>query len=459
MGGMKDLLIDEETGAKYFEDVPEHKPLSIRENSLLPLIQPSEVIFREKGVGLKELMGNRFPHEKKASDSLPKQITVITYTVVNAFSADVTELIKCASKNVSLRIAFCYQGKNISGIICAFNKLFESRQGLTIQVIVNPHTHIKMLQVDDTLYMGSMNYSSTADSAENDRLADEKESFFSHEVLFYFNSGGKNFSEHLIDKIKGLGDSVHFEINSSDYQNKIKQHLQQCRRTTIGITRKMKRLQQHALDEKNTKSLMHLLPALIRSQVSSSIRHILDINAHYRLENDVFSDDEVEKTVHYFKENDGEAFIAEFLALNCPGFIKFSSSTSEKDDDEEEDDDDEEDFNQEMTKEFLSEMTDTCAGHLADLVVNDDELREEVSAERYDPDDGEDDLPWGTISQEKYEERIEENKREVTLALNSLITELTQLIIDEECFDMSFFIHKSAGQLKGVSAATRHPSG
>jgi len=154
MGGMKDLLIDEETGAKYFEDVPEHKPLSIRENSLLPLIQPSEVIFREKGVGLKELMGNRFPHEKKASDSLPKQITVITYTVVNAFSADVTELIKCASKNVSLRIAFCYQGKNISGIICAFNKLFESRQGLTIQVIVNPHTHIKMLQVDDTLYMG-----------------------------------------------------------------------------------------------------------------------------------------------------------------------------------------------------------------------------------------------------------------------------------------------------------------
>ncbi|MBT0726027.1 hypothetical protein HGT73_01300 [Rosenbergiella australiborealis] len=451
MGGMKDLLLDEEIGAKYFEDVPEHKPLSVRENSLLPLIQPSEVIFREKGTGLKELMGNRFPHEKKTSCSLPEEITVITYTVVNAFSADVTELIKRASEKASLRIAFCYQGKNISGIISAFNKLFESRQDLTIQVIVNPHTHIKMLQVDDTLYMGSMNYSSTADSAQNDGLTDEKESFFNHEVLFYFNRGGKRFSENLFNKIRGLTDSIDFEINRSNYRSKLTQYLQERTRTTIGRTRETKLLQQRALDEKNTKSLMELLPALIRSQVSSTVRHILDINAHYRLENEVFSEDEVEKTVRYFQVNDGEVFITDFLALNCPGFIKFSSG------DGEEDDDDEDDFNHELTKEFLSGMTDTCTEHLADLVIDDDKLREEVSAERYDPDNGEDDLPWGSISQEKYEERFEENKREVILALSSLIDELTRIIIDEECFDISFFINKSAEQFRGESAATHLP--
>jgi hypothetical protein len=47
-------------------------------------------------------------------------------------------------------------------------------------------------------------------------------------------------------------------------------------------------------------------------------------------------------------------------------------------------------------------MTDTCTGHLADLVIDDDKRRVEISAERYDPDNGEDDLPLGSISQEKY---------------------------------------------------------
>lgn len=436
MGRMKDLLIDEATGAKYFEEEPEHKHLSVRENSLLPNIQPSEVIFREKGVGLKELMGNRFPHEKKLAYSLPKNITIITYIIVNAFSADVTELIKCASKNVSLRIVFCYQGKNILGIISAFEKLFKIRHDLTIQVIVNPHTHIKMLQVDDTLYMGSMNYSSTADSVENDRLTDENESFFSHEVLFYFNSGGEIFSEQLFNKIKGLSDSVDFEINNSDYSGKIRRHLDKCRRTTIGKNREIKRLQQRVLDEKNTKSLMPLLPVLIRSQVSSTVRNVLDINTYYRLENDVFANDEVEKTVRYFQKNNSGDFITNFITMNCPGFINFSSGIGGKDNDEEYA------FNYEWAKEFLSKMTNTCTGHLAYLVIDDDKLREEISAKRYDPDNGEDDLPWGTISQKKYKKRIEENKSEVILSLNALIDELTQIIIDEEFFDISFFMNK-----------------
>ena len=434
MNRIKDLLIGAETDAKYFEEVPKYNQLSVRENSLLPKIQPSEIIFREKGVGLKELMGNRFPHEKQSTYSLLKNITVITYTIANSFSEDVTELIKCASKNLSLRIAFCYQGQKISGIISAFNKLFKSRQDLTIQVIVNPHTHIKMLQVNDTLYMGSMNYSSTADSVENNRLTDESESFSNYEVIFYFSRGGKNFSKQLFNKIKGLSESVNFEINNSDYRRKIKQYLKECQRTTIGETRENKQLQQRVLHAKNTELFMQKLPELIRWQVSSTVRHILDINTDYLLENDVFTDDEVENTVRYFQKNNSEDFITNFIAMNYPGFINLFSDVGEENSDEDAD------SKNELVKELLSDTTDTYTEHLANLAIDDSKIREEIIAERYDPDNGEDDLPWGTTSQRKYEERSEENKDEVTSALNYLIDELTQCIIDEEIFDIDFFM-------------------
>jgi hypothetical protein len=60
-----------------------------------------------------------------------------------------------------------------------------------------------MLQVDGTLFMWSMSYSSSADSAENDKLTDEHESFLNHEVFLTLIAVVKISLNVYLIKLKG----------------------------------------------------------------------------------------------------------------------------------------------------------------------------------------------------------------------------------------------------------------
>lgn len=438
---------------EFYEEEVEHRHVSIQDQSRLPSLPPPEVYFRQMGVGLRELMGDRFPHPDKASLSRPTEITVMTYIVMKSFSSDVLEIIKNAATNPSITIFFCYfqnqekyeDEKQIKGVITAFERLFACRNDIKVKVVVNPHTHIKLLQVDDSLYMGSMNFSTTADAINMSTLQDNTRSFHNHEVLFYYESGGKDFTHVIANKIKDLSESVTFEVCSNSYKNEIIVGLKKCKRKTIGIGKEIRKEQDLSLHKENQTRLHKV----VSSHISQGVRDTLNINSHLKLLEEVFAEDEVEKTIGYFKKHSAETFINTLLNTKSAGFIIITTQGAISDDeledvedvedveDEDEDEDEEDDI---WFKNSLVEIADSYAEDLKEIITDEGTALQILTEDRLDYDDGEGEVPQGEETYKKYDEMMINNKSEVLTYLQCLIEELADFIIRENRYDASLLL-------------------
>ncbi|ORM61557.1 hypothetical protein PRCB_11050 [Pantoea rodasii] len=429
---------------EFYEEEVEHRHLSVQDQSRLPDLPPPEVYFRQMGVGLRELMGDRFPDANQTGLTRPTEITVMTYTVMNSFSSDVLEIIKNAASNPSISIFFCYYEslkkyeieKQITGVITAFESLFACRNNVKVKIVVNPHTHIKLLQVDDSLYMGSMNFSSTADAINMSTLQDTRLSYHNHEVLFHYEGGGRDFTHVIAKKIEDMSESVIFEVCSTSYKDEIIAGLKKCTKKTIGMGKEIRKKQDLSLQKENQARFLKV----VSSYISQGVREVLNINNHLKLLEEVFADDEVEQTIDYFKNHSAESFIGALLSTTSAGFIILTTQNDIIDDEDEDEDEDEDNFEDTWFIEYLAEIAESYTEDLRALITDENEALEKVSEDRLDYDDGEGEVPLGKKTYKSYNEMMSNNKSEVLTALKHLIDELALFIIDQNRYNVSFFI-------------------
>lgn len=436
MANVKNLLLMEGLADRLEEDKLNH----IHGEASLKNLVLSDVYFRDKGFGLLEVTGDSLRNKLTEEASPIDSITVMTYTIKKKFSGDVLNILSKAHSKTAITVVFCHRNvkktKDINNIANAFNKIFEVNGNITINVIANKSTHIKMLQIDDSLFIGSMNFSSTADAVDENTHNYPLESYYHHEVLFHFNQGGKQFSNNLAKKIAKLDDSISFSVSKDNFTSVIQSHLQYSDMATIDKDRARKRL----LINKRMDEVKKFTPELIRQQLSLTFREILEIDDYLKVDSHEISSDEINKIVNFFCFNDGcNKFTTSIVDGQSSKFISVNlSSLCDENEDEDEDD-----MKDELAFDFKIDLCqiieDNKETYLDDLIINDDKIKDIIILERYDGDDGED-IPWGELSETHYEEYQESNKQQVFEFINCLLDDLRDYIYENEHYNISAWV-------------------
>lgn len=394
----------------------------------------SNVYFRDKGFGLLEATGDSLKKKLTEEASPIESITVMTYTIKKKFSGDVLKILSKAHSKTAITVVFCHRNvkktEDIDNITNAFERIFDINSNITINVIVNQNTHIKMLQIDDALFVGSMNFSSSADAVDEKTHNSSLESYYHHEVLFHFNQGGKQLSHNLVKTIAKLDDSISFSISKYNFTSVIQSHLQYSDMATIDKDRARKKsLINNRIDE-----VKKFMPELIRQRLSLTFRGMLEIGDYIKVNTHEISSDEVKKIVNFFCLNEGcNKFITSIVDGKISKYISVNLSSLCDDDD----------MKDELALDFKNDLYQIIEynkeTYLDDLIINDEKIKDIIIQERYDGDDGED-IPWGEQSETHYEEHHEYNKQQVLDFMNGLLDDLRDYIYENEHYNISAWV-------------------
>jgi hypothetical protein len=174
--------------------------------------QPT-IKFRHKNTDLSEL----FPLVKS------KSLTIMTFTLGAKFADFVISLLKKADDNCQVRIV-CTP---IKGFYGALTELIEANPKISVELMLLPDSHIKLLQADDMWLIGSMNLSSTADSltkAIESKHTKNYRNYRNYEIAALFNEDGRNVANQiweLLDKTERK-EKIKINItNISSFKDKI----------------------------------------------------------------------------------------------------------------------------------------------------------------------------------------------------------------------------------------------
>lgn len=378
-------------------------------------------------MGLLEVIGDLFGDKEENIEKHPalNEITIMTYNFNGGFSNDIIKLINRANEDASITIVFnC--GKATTNLEQTFCKLFKNiNKNIRIYIIANPNTHIKILQLNDILYAGSMNFSSTADSVDKSNLDDFRDSYYNHEILFHFHKGGKDIVSGVIDKLKKTGNSKCFYITKFNYKEQFISHLD-YKNIFSKISQDKARKKEIVTSQTNSE-MNKFIKTLIEEIVRTHFIQTFGLDLKAMLNNELLQYDDAKKIKKYFKyKSNINDFIETLIDFEFDGAIEDDDGTLKM-----------------QIKEYLKNILETRSEELKSLDFNEEKLREEIISKRYDHDNGEgvQDL-YGNESEKEFDKRIALNIKLTHEFIVTTLQEISDEIYHEGFYSLPFFTKK-----------------
>ncbi|HIF9308849.1 TPA: hypothetical protein ACX6RK_001057 [Photobacterium damselae] len=394
-----------------------------------------------EGLKLKQML---FRHKNfDSSDVLNqfgvKHLTAITYLVGSGFSQSLLTLVKQAAPDLDLKIAFTftddsgnnpkarYPKSNINKLIKAFRQLFDSKQELSsIETIITTDNHIKLLQFDDQLMIGSMNLSGSADGLTKEKLLKNgdgtpRPNFRKHELICCFSGNAQSVANQVINKLSGTENAVTLNLKRHEYD---KQLINTCSKLKHSLLVDSETIEYYQSEQiKDQERLQDSIRTSLETILSAFLSRELDINSINAVESYDYEDLVI---LH--------SLIADYQAQDLIEFIQDYACFISKDLDE----------LPEICEEIqmywngaIEQLTDSCL----DL----EKIRESILEERYDNnlDDGEGEPVFGLKSQEIYHrecetlhKELEENLLEICKDIYDIGNKVATLIYDNELYKL-----------------------
>jgi len=394
----------------------------------------SNIYFRHKCFGFLVTIGGI---EKNKHLISPSKVSIITYTPGKSFSSDIMQIIKRMTPDGTLNIAFnssFNEGRSLECMLKdtkgAFKAIFNIRKDITINVFASNHIHIKALQVDDHLYTGSMNFSSTADSIESTKLKLSRHSYYNHEIIFHFTNGGDDLTKQILKKIETNEDSELFKINNSNYdevlENKISSLHARRPRISDDITTANKIKKEV---EKRDAIIRICIGSIINEAFVSFFDYAFDI-----MSESLFYYTDAQIVYHAFtKKNASSEFVSFIIDNGLYKIIPIKKSCEDEDEDEDE-------ANLIYIRNGLIKTTNDCIESLSDIIIDENDINDLILHDRYDYDNGEypDDM-WGENSEAESERVIEENRVRIFNFIEELIDGLCDFMSEKDNHNDLFF--------------------
>ncbi|EHG1301251.1 hypothetical protein J4M96_000394 [Vibrio parahaemolyticus] len=382
------------------------------------------ILFRHKNFDSSEVIS------KVASE----QIIAITYRVGKGFSQSFLRLVKEAAPNLRLKIAFNfidesgnnpnvkYGTKDINKLIGAFRPLFEElSESASIEVIVTTDNHIKLLQFDDNLMIGSMNFSQTADGLTEDKLLTKsdgttlKDNFRNHELICHFTGNAQGVAEQVFERLANTKDAVTLHLKKCDY---FKQLFITCSKLKLPPLSPNNTIEKHLAKEK---------------EIEVTIRSLLEevMSAFLVVELDIVSIDKL----NYFSYDDLvelHSLIVDYPVEELIDFIQEYACFISCDLHE-----------IHFFCEYVEELWHGITNQLIDSELDLEQLKDNIIEQRYDNDldDGEGEPVFGPKSQDIYHtachdlhQELKDNLAEVIESIPTIGDEIGSLIFGKRIY-------------------------
>ncbi|KKM89260.1 hypothetical protein LCGC14_1250440 [marine sediment metagenome] len=364
-----------------------------------------DVLFRETFVDARHLI-------KKSKVTT---LTIMTYMVGESLPNVIHELIENAEDGLKLNVAFCCEYNNnaqkdkkqLDGLISAFEGILTYEQVDSIEIIANPNTHIKLLQCDDELFIGSMNLSSTSEDTKASEEANHYKNMRNYELMLHLGSGHK-LATSIWDKLYFAEGSVTGTLNENNVTQELTRIHKQCQRVPFDAhSAREKRLD----IEKRIDVEINERKPLFKKAITKAIHHTLDDMLTTSMFNGFESlDYDDHKTIYNHLVNDSDLFLRDVLD-NC----QFLEETESHEGD---------------LELILQEKVNNT---LCDLTFEEETIHDNIREEKLDCDfilaSGEE-IPFGKNSEEAEEKQMDENQECVKRCLGDIADALTEYFIE-----------------------------
>ncbi|AZG72218.1 hypothetical protein [Shewanella livingstonensis] len=363
-----------------------------------------DVLFRETYVDARHLI-------KKSKVST---LTVMTYIVGDRFPNVIHDFIENAEDGLTLNVAFCCEyvnnakkdKKQLDGLIKAFEGILAYKHVDSIEIIANPHTHIKLLQCDDDLFVGSMNFSSTS---EDTKASEDEKHYKNHrnyELMLHLGSGHK-LATCIWDKLYLAEGSVTGTLNENNVTQVLTCIHKQCQRIPFDVnSAREKRLDiEKRIDDGIEDKL------LIKEATAKAIYHTLDDMLTISMFNGFESLDYDDYMMIYdLLVGDTDLFWPDVLA-NC----QFLEETENHEGD------------------LISIAQEEVGNTLFDLTFEEEIIHENIREDKLDCDfilaSGEE-IPFGENSEDAKKKQMNQNQECVQRCLDDVADALTKYFIE-----------------------------
>ncbi|OOI04105.1 hypothetical protein BIW16_07895 [Vibrio sp. OULL4] len=352
-----------------------------------------------------------------------QKITLMTYQVGKGFSKSALEIIKNSTSNTKIRIAFCLvkekdnneknKEKNketLNNITSSFGEIFEANEELTIELITNPQTHIKLLQYDNELFIGSMNFSKTADDIDDSVNNKHHFNYRNHELMVKFE-GGESTADIIWDKLLSTKGSNSLTINKNNYKQNLSDAFNNSLRKTIEESKKEKESAEERLTNRHKE-----LQQSVKKEVSKIFKRFfseelnLDIDIIQEIE--TLDSTDLRSIYFYISEVDNQELMLNYI-LDSSTFLvkKIGCQTLES---------------------LLHDLEDIVEHELDEYEYDMDTVIESILDDRLDQDDGEDGIPFGPLSTKSLERFERSNDKVVINFIYEFIEYLARELVERD---------------------------
>lgn len=371
-----------------------------------------DVLFRETFVDARHLI-----KKNKATT-----LTVMTYTVGDRFPNVIHEFLENAEDGLTLKVAFCCEHTNdaeqnkkqIDNLISAFESLFAHEQVDSIEIIANAHTHIKLLQCDDELFVGSMNFSSTSEDTKASEDSNHYKNMRNYELMLHLGSGHE-LATSLWDKLSQSEGSITGTLTQHNVAQTLEGIHEQCRRIPFDIkTAREKRLDIERRIDFEASKHKPLVEEATRKAICHTLDDMLNTSLFYGFESLEYDD---YTTIYNHLVCDIGRFLDDVLA-NCE-FL-------------------EEPERHESFLELAAQekVDDTLSG----LTFEEEVIHENVREMKLDCDfilAPDEEIPFGDKSENSKIKQMNENQKCVQRCLESIADALSEYFIENDLYKIN----------------------
>lgn len=364
-----------------------------------------DVLFRETFVDARHLV-------KKSKVTT---LTVMTYMVGDSFPNVIHELIENAADGLTLNVAFCCEYNNhaykdkkqLDGLISEFEGILGYEQVDSIEIIANPNTHIKLLQCDDELFIGSMNLSSTSEDTKASEEVNHYRNMRNYELMLHLDSGHE-LATSIWNKLYLAEGSVTGTLNENNVTQVLTRIHKQCQRIPFDANS----AREKRLDiEKRIDVDINDRKPLIKEAITKAIHHTLDDMLTKSMFNGFESlDYDNHERIYNRLVNDSNLFLRDVL-LNCQFLEETESHVGDL----------------ELIAQGKVDNT------LWDLTFDEKTIHDNIREKMMDCDfilASDEEIPFGENSEEAKKKQMDENQECVQRCLDDIADALTEYFIE-----------------------------
>ncbi|EHK9073657.1 hypothetical protein PVB89_004530 [Vibrio parahaemolyticus] len=391
----------------------EQSPDSIPKLDIVKELQCSElkvkgIYFRNMNVDSRFIIGSE----------QPSTITIMTYLVGEGFSKSTLELIGRATKKTKIRIAFCLvkdefntkkNEKCLKKIKKAFEEIFKENEEVELTLLVNPQTHIKLLQYNDELFIGSMNFSKTADDINESINKGHKLNYRSHELLVNFYDG-KSITDVIWEKLSLTKGSHTKKIDKYNYDNSLTELFENSLKITINESKKELKEIGETLQKQEKNLLESVRDELTRASklfLSDELSLNFDITGHI---NSIESEEIKDIYLFLLARENHSAYLNQLLE-NCCFLKKIPKKLKNK---------------------TFKKISETIDSELKNYQPDLREVEDNILNERLDLDKGEGDINFGPKSKKALDNFIESNNKVVIECMQNINIYLARFLLEHD---------------------------